>query len=291
MIRPMLGVNAELDKLVYPVYASTKLDGVRAVITKDGVFSRSGKPIPNDYTRGLLKKYVGLDGELIVGNPTDTDVYRNTVSGVMTKEGTPDVKFYCFDCWNSLGGINKRYDELITIAGLNNDAIQIVEQVFIDNEEHLLNYEEHCLSKGYEGIIIRNPDAEYKFGRSTVKQASLLKLKRFMDAEAEIIGYTNRFHNQNEATKNAIGYTERSTAKSGMLGVDTLGSLTVCMETDGEPIIFSIGSGFTDSLRDELWDDKDNLIGKIVKFKYFAVGVKDRPRFPIFLGFRDKRDM
>ena len=81
LVRPMLGVNVDLCKLKYPVYVSPKLDGVRAVITNDGVYSRSGKLIPNEYTQQLFKQFIGLDGELIVDNPTASDVYRKTVSG------------------------------------------------------------------------------------------------------------------------------------------------------------------------------------------------------------------
>ena len=54
---------------------------------------------------------------------------------------------------------------------------------------------------------------------------------------------------------------------------------------------FSIGSGFTEEQRREIWNKQVELIGSIVKYKYFEVGVKDKPRFPIFLGFRDKRDI
>ena len=54
---------------------------------------------------------------------------------------------------------------------------------------------------------------------------------------------------------------------------------------------FSIGSGFTEEQRREIWNKKVELIGSIVKYKYFEVGVKDKPRFPIFLAFRDKKDM
>lgn len=286
-IRPMLGVNVELNKLKYPVYVSTKLDGVRVVITDNGVFSRSGKLIPNDYTRELFSQYVGLDGELIVEEPTATDVYRKTVSGVMTKEGTPKVRLFAFDSWDSDGGIDARYNSVIKTAGLNNPFVPIVSQVLVESEDKLLKFEEDCLNKGYEGIIIRNPDATYKFGRSTIKEGALLKLKRFIDAEATVVGFAPLLHNENEATINELGYTERSTAKDGKVETDMLGALIV--ELNGNH--FKIGSGFDENTRKDLWANRDKLIGMVAKFKYFSVGVKDKPRFPIFLGFRDRRDM
>jgi hypothetical protein len=52
-----------------------------------------------------------------------------------------------------------------------------------------------------------------------------------------------------------------------------------------------MGSGFDDVGRREVWDNKEKYLGKYAKFKYFAVGMKDSYRFPIFLGWRDPADM
>jgi DNA ligase-1 len=56
---------------------------------------------------------------------------------------------------------------------------------------------------------------------------------------------------------------------------------------------FSIGTGFTNEMRIVLWANHKRGEGlkKIVKYKYFPSGGKDKPRFPVFVGFRDKRDM
>ena len=48
---------------------------------------------------------------------------------------------------------------------------------------------------------------------------------------------------------------------------------------------------WTKELRVELWKDRANLVGKFIKYKFFPSGSKDRPRFPVWLGFRDKIDM
>jgi DNA ligase-1 len=66
-----------------------------------------------------------------------------------------------------------------------------------------------------------------------------------------------------------------------------LGSLDV----EWNDIEFSIGTGFDSDTRKDLWKRRDEVIGKIVKFKYFSQGVKIAPRFPVFLGFRDENDM
>ena len=290
MIKPMLGVAVDTTKLVFPVYASPKLDGIRVIIKDNQVLSRNGKPIPNVFIQSLLKSYHGLDGELIVGHPTHPNVFQLTTSGVMSIEGTPNVRLYVFDCWYAEGGIDTRYNEVLKITqGSSIVDIKVVPQIIINSLEELYKFEEDCLAKGYEGVMLRYPNAPYKNGRSTVKEGALLKLKRFSDSEAYILGMEPLLRNHNEATKNALGHTERSSHKDNKIADNLLGALNVKDMHTG--IEFSIGSGFTEEQRRDIWNKQIELIGSIVKYKYFEVGVKDKPRFPIFLGFRDKGDI
>lgn len=289
ILKPMLATNADLSKLEYPVYVSPKLDGIRATVQNNTVYSRNGKPIPNRYVQTLFKSLNGLDGELIIGNPTDKNVFQKTTSGVMSIDGKPDVYFYVFDNMLHPVEFSTRWNWLVPhLAILASQQVKIVFQRLVNNEQELLEYEQKILEKGYEGIILRKPTAKYKHGRSTIKEGALLKLKRFNDAEAEIIGAECLYINTNEATVNALGYTERSTKKEGKVALDTLGAFIV---KNKEGVEFSVGSGFNDEQRKEYWKDRYKLIGKTIKYKYFEVGIKDKPRFPIFLGFRAEGDM
>ena len=56
-------------------------------------------------------------------------------------------------------------------------------------------------------------------------------------------------------------------------------------------VVFSIGSGFTESQRADMYANRDTLPGRLVKYKSFNIGVKEKPRFPIFLGFRSPLDL
>ena len=288
MIRPMLGVNVDLDKLQFPIYASTKLDGVRAIVDNGIVYSRTGKPIPNKEVQKRFSNYHGLDGELIVDNPTDKNVYKHTVSGVMTKEGTPNVIFNVFDIWNSKENYYSRDKELFKYNNI--PYINIVNQHLITNIKELEEYELKVLSQGYEGVMIRKPDTLYKNGRSTIKSGELLKLKRFSDSEGIIKYCLPLMHNNNEAIIDELGYTSRSTCKDNKIADEMLGSFVV--ENLKNPnMIFNIGSGFTKQERIDFWNKREELIGKIVTYKYFTVGMQNLPRFPIFKGFRDRIDI
>lgn len=290
MIKPMLGVAVDTTKLVFPVYVSPKLDGIRVIIKDGKVLSRNGKPIPNLFIQSLLKTYHGLDGELIVGHPTHPNVFQLTTSGVMSIEGTPNVRLYVFDCWYAEGGIDTRYNEVLKITQNSPiSGIEVVPQIIVNSLEELYKFEEECLAKGYEGVMLRYPNAPYKNGRSTVKEGALLKLKRFSDNEAYILGMEPLLRNHNEPTKNALGHTERSSHIYNKVADDLLGALNVKDIHTG--VEFSIGSGFTEEQRKEIWNKQVELIGSIVKYKYFEVGVKDKPRFPIFCGLRHFNDI
>ena len=292
LIKPMLGVNVDLDKLQYPVIVSPKLDGIRAIVKDGVVYSRTGKPIPNKYVQQQFSSYHGLDGELIVGSSTDKNVFQNTTSGVMTIEGSPIVSYYVFDLWNNSSQYKQRLkiltDIVKNINKVNNSLIRI-ESLYCNSLKEVELREQQYLQQGYEGLVIRNPNSYYKNGRSTIKEGGLLKLKRFKDSEAEVVGYSSLLHNNNPEELDELGYTIRSTSKSGMIELEALGSLEVSDIKTG--LIFNIGSGFTANQRKELWKNKENLLGKIVKYKYFDVSILNAPRFPIFLGFRDKEDM
>lgn len=288
MIRPMLGINVDLDKLQFPIYASTKLDGVRAIVDNGVVYSRTGKPIPNKEVQKRFSSYHGLDGELIVDNPTDKNVYKNTVSGIMTKEGIPNVIYHVFDIWNNKDNYYSRDKELFKYNNI--PYINIVNQHLITNIKELEEYELKVLSQGYEGVMIRKPDTLYKNGRSTIKGGELLKLKRFSDSEGIIRYCLPLMHNNNEAIINELGYTSRSTCKDNKIADEMLGSFVV-EDLKNPDMIFNIGSGFTKQERIDFWNKREELIGKIITYKYFTVGMQNLPRFPIFKGFRDRIDI
>jgi DNA ligase 1 len=292
--KPMLAPHEipEINKIVYPVLASTKLDGIRAVKKTSALLSRNLKPIPNLYVQGLFAALPeGLDGELIFGKP-NTDPYRRTVSAVMSEDGTPDVTYYVFDNFLNMNGFADRYNTVkALIAKAKFPNVVLVEQQLCSCAADLEYFEEKCVDQGYEGVMVRSMNGPYKQGRATVKQGYLLKIKRFLDSEAVILGFEERMHNANEAKTNALGHTERSSSKAGKVGRDDLGKFNVRDLKTGVEFDCGVGQGLDDTLRTEIWEHQKKYLGKIIKYKYFPIGSKDKPRFPIFLGFRDKRDM
>lgn len=287
VFRPMLATDAVLEKLRFPLLASPKLDGIRAVVRDGVVYSRSNKPIPNAGVQAKFKHLNYYDGELIVGQPNTHDCMRQTTSIVMSDDKPADnVNFYMFDHVLYPNESYATRQGLMEGWGVRHD-IFIVHQSFISSLPELLKLEQQYLDFGYEGLILRDMRAPYKMGRSTVNEGYLLKMKRFVDAEAEVIGFEERMHNGNEASKNELGRTKRSSHKAGKTGRGDLGAL-VC-RFDG--VEFNIGTGFSDPERAAIFADQAKYLGRLAKFKYFPVGIKEAPRHPVFLGWRDGRDV
>ena len=289
IFKPMLATDADIEKLRFPLLASAKLDGVRAVVRDGVVYSRSNKPIPNKFVQDSFKHLDCVDGELIVGEPNSSTVYRDTVSHVMSHDKTDyDIRFYAID---HVRFPEKRYTDrrnLLHYDEIRYKNVHVLEQRVIMNPIALLAYEEEMLDLGYEGLILRDQYAPYKMGRSTVKEGYLLKMKRFVDSEALVIGFEERMHNGNEATTNELGRTKRSSHAAGKTGRGDLGAL-ICRNAEG--VTFNIGTGLDDDQRQAIWQDQDNYLGRLAKYKFFPVGVKDAPRHPVFLGWRDKIDI
>jgi DNA ligase 1 len=290
MFKPMLAKDADLALLRFPLLASAKLDGIRAIVINGVVVSRSLKPIPNKFVQSQFGHLEHFDGELIVGDPTSKTVYRDTVSHVMSHDKADfDVKFYAFDhIEKPADPYYLRADRLRLEWYLHaNPAVALLDQSYAHSQEMLQRIEDDHLDHGFEGLILRDPSAPYKFGRSTAKQGHLLKLKRFVDAEATVIGFEERMHNGNEATTDELGHTKRSSHAANKSGLGDLGALVA--KYNG--VEFAIGTGFTAEERIDIWANRPQYIGQQVKFKFFPVGVKDKPRHPVYLGWRNPIDL
>jgi len=288
MFKPLLAATVEdASLLTWPMLASPKLDGIRAMVIDGKLVSRTMKLIPNKHTYAMFSKpeYEGLDGELIVGDPTAPDAYNRSTSGVMRGSGEPDVTFWVFDKIPNgeyKGCFHWRFVQMVILAEPL-PGVKVVPHENVKDLTQFTAYEEKMVGRGYEGVMLRDPLGQYKFGRSTLNSRHLLKVKRFTDDEAVITGLIQQMHNGNEATKDAFGRTERSSAKAGLVPTGKLGALSV-RNTAGQE--FEIGTGFNDADRKSIWSAQD-MIGKIVKYRYQSAGMKDLPRFPSFVGFRE----
>ena len=293
--KPMLAEtceDADRAALPFPLYATPKIDGLRCLVIDGVATSRSLKPIPNRFVQSVLGTHLldGLDGELVVG-----ETFQDVTSGLMSEDGEPDFRYYVFDHFHAPGESYLDRVERVkaTIAraiasGFPGERLIPLYPEELSGADDLEAYCNFNLEGGFEGTMVRRGDGPYKYGRSTLREGYLLKLKPFVDSEAVVIGFEEQMHNGNTAEINALGHTERSSHKANLTPTGVLGALIVTTDKFGQ---FNLGTGFTAEQRREIWTHRDQYVGHLAKFKYQACGTKDKPRIPTFLGWRDERDL
>lgn len=295
-IKPMRGVAPKGELSNYPYLVSPKIDGLRAWVKEGVVLSKTGKPFRNKHIQKLFGHLHGFDGELVVGKPYKTspedDVFARSRGPIMSMDQEADFKFYVFDLWD-LNDMHagKRVTDVLVDRCLDHDHKDMIWSYVVNSREETDFYTNLYLNVGYEGVMLRQVNSPYKYGQSTEKEGYLLKIKPFVDSDAVIIGYTEQEANTNEAEIDELGYTKRSSSKGGKVGKGTFGSFIVRDLVTGVEFNVGNGPGLTYKMRDELWADRDNLIGKYIKYKYQEVGTVSAPRLPQFLSFRDPEDI
>lgn len=289
-VKPLLAATLEDPmQLPYPVLISTKLDGIRAIKLNGVLVSRNLKPIRNKYIQRVLQHLPeGCDGELIVGPENEGLVFSRTSSGVMSADGEPVFNFHVFDNFRIPGGYLARLQKLQ--SELEHPRAIVVPHYKVDTPDDLYRLEETMLQDGYEGIMIRGMNGRYKYGRASHSDRIMWKFKRFRDGEALILGVCEGVVNGNAPTKNALGYTERSTHQEHMRPSGKVGTiLGRDLKTDE---LLNISPGRMDHADRTKFLEKPELIrGKIAKYKVFDYGKVYTSRFCTFQGFRDPADM
>ncbi len=235
---------------------SEKLDGVRAYWDGENFISRLGNiyQAPPWFKIGLPTKMV-LDGELWM----DRKVFQKTISIVRSADAGDrwkDICYMVFDAPNVEGDFDRRVVAAMQTIRTNDPKYaQALAQVRCKNVGHLRKELDRIEKLGGEGLMLRDPKSNYVVGRSR----TLLKVKSFMDAEAEIIGI--------------------EPGKGRHKG--RMGALLVRLPSGKE---FSVGTGFSDKQR-----ENPPCVGLRVTIKYQElIPTSGIPRFPVFMKIADE---
>ena len=280
-------------ELRYPLLVSPKIDGIRGGSINGTVLSKSSKPLRSYQVQKELSLLDFADGEIVEGNPTDHDVYNRTQSHVMSFNKPGDLKYYIFDTWSPVYYSMPFEDRFAKIkedvADLRNPQYIALDHAFVHTEAELLEAESRFINLGYEGVMLRNPSGTYKPARATWREGIVMKLKRFVDAEALILGIYERMHNDNEQTRDEQGYAFRSSSKLNLKPTGIAGGFIVEVNGIREEVP---GGKFTLPELTWIFQNQEKVIGKkYLKFKYMQHGIKDKLRHKSALGFRDPLDM
>lgn len=303
-MKPMLATDWDENKVKFPCILQPKIDGVRGLnlfgkMTGRSLKSFGNKHITSFYSNSLL---LGFDGELAAQAETHPDLCRITTSATSTIDGEPYTLWHLFDyCTPEVAAkpFIERYllldEKVATLKARGeykhiSERLRLVPCVKADDMDELLHWDTLWLEMGYEGTIIRAPKAPYKFGRSTVNEGYLLRIKRFIEEEARVDYIEEGQSNLNEQTQNELGYSTRSSHQENMIPNGQVGCLICTDLKTGNPIRVSPGKMPHDD-RIKFWNTPELILGKVIKYKHFPKGVKDKPRFANFQSFRDPADM
>ena len=274
-------------KMVGEMIVEPKLDGVRVIVIcdvdKDEVklFSRNGKELSNfpeinkqfDDALDQMSESMVFDGEVM------SDDFQTLMREIHRKGGakTKDAKLNLFDCMPledfMAGGCNGDIMTRKTMLekfefGSNINLVEYVKMNLSepDGQKQFADYNKLCIDRGFEGIMVKPITGTYECKRSTL----WLKVKPFIEVSLTVVD------------------VEEGTGRN----VGKLGALIVEGTDDGKFIKTNVGSGLSDSDREEFWTAKDKLIGQVVEVRADAItqnqNAKDEwsLRFPRFLRFR-----
>lgn len=187
--------------------------------------------------------------------------------------------------------IRKRLKE----SGLIKNAyIEMTSPYMVVSRERLQDLYEEALEQGYEGLVLTHKDHEYKFGRNSLSQGTLLKMKDdALEYDAVVLNVMEGTSIKEgiETTVSKLGYSETSKKKDDReLSGLAKGFLVSFTKEDGTNLgEFIVGlNGFDNEAKRELLINKENYIGRY--FTYTAmVPVKDFPRHAFFKNWRDEK--
>lgn len=310
--QPFLACDFKEKDAVFPLYILPKIDGVRGLNYNGTLTGRSLKKFKNLHLTKLFSKpqYEGFDGELAAGDECDPDLCRKTSSASGTINGEFFWTWHVFDlCSDSVQHLPyeerhamlKAYVESEQLQGRLMD-LKVVPMIKVNSMNELLEQEEVWLEMGYEGVITRKPGQPCKRGRATSREGGYGRIKRFTDGEGTIVRVMEGSSNQNEAQINELGKTFRSTHQDNMVPNGMVGSFVVTILTipEGLPdhIVLKVGDEMTVGAgrltheeRRRYFENPDEFIGKISKFKFFLHGMKDKLRIPVHQTLRNPEDM
>lgn len=312
LIKPLLAKDVDESRLKFPVGLTAKIDGSFAFVQNGKLYARSLKQHENLYVTKQYSnpEFNGLRGELIVGdNPMAPDLCRNTSSALRTITGEPETTLWCFD-YVLPETLDLPYEKRINLLGilvrdLNAKGYKNIKIIPVQTVYSLEGYRgvrTALLQQGYEGCVLRDLTSKHKEGRSSAVKPDLWRYKPWASAEIKVTRIIEEMKNNNQAVKNELGQTERSSHKDNLEGKNTLGAIVGTLVTPlldsngvqvaaiGAELTISTGS-LTEKECKKLWDEPEQLVGKLVEFEYMSFGLKEKPRFAQFKRIRSEVDL
>jgi DNA ligase-1 len=302
MLYPNEAVGYEI--VTKPMMASYKLDGMRCIFKNGEMLSRQFKPILNkqlnerfEPLKKLSLEYHEIyDGELYSHEIDFQGIMHYCRTEDLGDEPLPEsINFYCFDCLSGeLFELAKnesarcRYELIEEMKEMDIPHFVALEQRIVSTPEETKKMFEEAISKGFEGLILKNPMSTYKFGRISVPSGDGYKFKPYQTFDGRIVGVeqATEVDPTVERKVGELGYHKTSRKKGDRIPIEKASAFRVRYE-DRE---VKVSLAMTDEEKEKIWREKDSYTGKYIEYKGMLVGAKDLPRHPVFIRFREDKD-
>jgi len=277
-----------MSRCIFPVWATLKLDGVLGLRLDHTLKSRTRKLIPNEIVRNR---------SVIMPGGTQCEIYTpeldfNTISGIVRTKINPNkvlsekLEFHILDNF-----ANMDWPYCQRIGCINSFMLDMPNYVKFQipvecaDATALFKLWQKYDSENGEGICWRPVRSRYKQGRPTWNEQLLFKYARFVYEEGTVVGFEEQLENTNPDNYNAVGKMHRSKDQSGMVPKNTLGALWLRQEGK---LDFKVSSGFSAAQAKEIWLNQSKYMGKLARYKSKPHGRLNKPRSPVFDGWREK---
>lgn len=303
--KPMLASNSKPEDIKEPNLGSIKLEGVRGEFTPEGLLTRQLKDFNNEllYQREDVKRIeqfclehnMILEGEWYLHGWT-----FKRIDSCLRGNGNIDVnqlEFHVFDCYvpeQSEATFTQRVSfykwavEQLHLAGV--EKIVAVQQTLMQGADDIRNAYIWALENGYEGFCLKKADGPYKLGRSTLKQELFTRIKPEDPYDGVVLGIIERQSNLCESEVNELGYLAKKQNKDMKAPTGMAQTAVVYTPALGKLHKVSLTLGLTDADRARIWDERNELIGKCIKWIGIPVPGQDIPRSPRFKEWRNDLD-
>lgn len=315
-LKPQLADDVDFATLPYPVWGMPKIDGVRGLQPQDKLVGRSLDEFKGFGVTDLLShpEHAGFDGEITLGfSPValpGESLCAQTTGAVGAFKGVTepaDLHWWLFDLVTpetvgmEYAGRYANLRERVSKSPFS--RLRLVPYEVIFNADEAKAFAAKCLADGFEGAVFRNPRAAVKEGRPTKAGQQFMRFKPWADFEILVTAVVEEETNTNEAKKNTLGKTERSSAKAGKVKNGKVGAVVGTVIKDVTcpftgRVLFPAGMTITagagrmkDAEAKAFFEDQTTVVGRIAKIKHLAYGVMDQPRMATFECLRDPVDM
>lgn len=270
---PMLATKWEdgKDKISYPIFSQPKLDGIRCIVTKDGMFSRNGKPIISaPHIRESLSEVFKTHPNLILDGELYADKFANDFNKIVSlvkktkptdadlKESKKNIQYWIYDIPSNSLNFGERCYALDELFDTELDSFEkhcvLVETDNCNNEDEVMELYGDYVDRGFEGQMLRL-DGKYENKRSK----NLMKHKSFVDEEYII--------------KDIVEGEGNRTGTAGYFVFET---------EDGKTFKSNVKGTWEET--EEMLKSRKKLIGKSATVKYFNLTPDGIPRFPYVIN-------